>query len=420
MPKTNIRGAQILDSTVQRDDVDIVTVGQSLIRKAIPGAGITISSTGADTGTGDVTVNVSPTAIQTALIDGSAGASGTLTLRSTSHATKGKILFGTSAYDEVNNRLGIGTASPLANLDMMSNTSPQFQVRSSGTSPRVRIYGGSSSDSITIVEFWKDGTPTKATAVGMSDPGIGTVTDDLIFSAYTGAGWFERMRLTNGGNVGIGTISPTNILSLGGNVVRTIWMERHTTANTAGNNLKFQSGGAKAASTDKAGGDLIFETGIGTGNSIPAKIYFKGLDRSGTSGTGDRSLVNRIAINGSVNLTSAVAATIVTATTATLQGSGGHIIYTVFATDGVDVITSSGQVAYSVSNKAGTRTTSTSVLGTEATAKTDVVDTVVNAWSVGAASDNIQITSTITGMTPTTFRITYLVVSNSQQDFTLP
>ena len=42
------------------------------------------------------------------LIGGTA-ASETLTLQSTSHGTKGKILFGTSAYDEVNNRLGIGT-----------------------------------------------------------------------------------------------------------------------------------------------------------------------------------------------------------------------------------------------------------------------------------------------------------------------
>ena len=41
-----------------------------------------------------------------------------LTLQSTSNATKGKILFGASAYDEVNNRLGIGTASPGATLDV--------------------------------------------------------------------------------------------------------------------------------------------------------------------------------------------------------------------------------------------------------------------------------------------------------------
>ena len=51
-------------------------------------------------------------------IKGSAAASGNLTLQSTSHATKGKILFGISAYDEVNNRLGIGTASPSVALDV--------------------------------------------------------------------------------------------------------------------------------------------------------------------------------------------------------------------------------------------------------------------------------------------------------------
>jgi len=48
---------------------------------------------------------------QTAI--GGTASGNSLTLSSTSHATKGKILFGTSAYDEVNNRLGIGTASPV-------------------------------------------------------------------------------------------------------------------------------------------------------------------------------------------------------------------------------------------------------------------------------------------------------------------
>lgn len=41
-----------------------------------------------------------------------------LTLQSTNSATKGSILFGTSAYDEVNNRLGIGTSTPNTTLDV--------------------------------------------------------------------------------------------------------------------------------------------------------------------------------------------------------------------------------------------------------------------------------------------------------------
>lgn len=47
------------------------------------------------------------------ILSGNSTSGGTLTLQSTSNETKGKLLFGVSAYDEVNNRLGIGTTTPL-------------------------------------------------------------------------------------------------------------------------------------------------------------------------------------------------------------------------------------------------------------------------------------------------------------------
>lgn len=50
------------------------------------------------------------------VLQGNSSSGGNLTLMSTAHATKGKILFGTSAYDEVNNRLGIGTVTPGNNI----------------------------------------------------------------------------------------------------------------------------------------------------------------------------------------------------------------------------------------------------------------------------------------------------------------
>ena len=50
---------------------------------------------------------------------GGTAASENLTLSSTTNATKGKILFGTSAYNEVNNRLGIGLTSPTTQLDVL-------------------------------------------------------------------------------------------------------------------------------------------------------------------------------------------------------------------------------------------------------------------------------------------------------------
>jgi hypothetical protein len=51
-------------------------------------------------------------------LKGGTAASETLTLMSTAHATKGKILFGTSAYDEVNNSLGLANSAPDATLDV--------------------------------------------------------------------------------------------------------------------------------------------------------------------------------------------------------------------------------------------------------------------------------------------------------------
>jgi hypothetical protein len=51
---------------------------------------------------------------------GSAASGGDLTLYSTSNATKGNIYFGTSSYDEVNNRLGIGDATPDNPLDIVA------------------------------------------------------------------------------------------------------------------------------------------------------------------------------------------------------------------------------------------------------------------------------------------------------------
>jgi len=52
---------------------------------------------------------------------GGTAASENLTLSSTAHATKGKILLGTSAYDEVNNRLGVGTATPNSRAEIRTD-----------------------------------------------------------------------------------------------------------------------------------------------------------------------------------------------------------------------------------------------------------------------------------------------------------
>jgi hypothetical protein len=59
MARTNVRGSQINDGSVQRVDLDTTTTGQAVIRKVIAGTGISISATGVDAGTGDATINLS-------------------------------------------------------------------------------------------------------------------------------------------------------------------------------------------------------------------------------------------------------------------------------------------------------------------------------------------------------------------------
>jgi hypothetical protein len=80
---------------------------------------------------------------QYALLNGRAGgqtltggtnAGNNLTLQSTSNGTKGSIIFGTSGYDEVNNRLGIGTTAPgqkltvNGTLGISSTSAPYYTI----------------------------------------------------------------------------------------------------------------------------------------------------------------------------------------------------------------------------------------------------------------------------------------------------
>jgi hypothetical protein len=58
MPPTVIRGTQVLDGSIQRPDLDVSTAGKAIVAKIIQGTNVTLSSTGVDSGTGDVTINV--------------------------------------------------------------------------------------------------------------------------------------------------------------------------------------------------------------------------------------------------------------------------------------------------------------------------------------------------------------------------
>ena len=57
MSRTQLTGNQVGDSSIQRRDLDTITVGQAVATRLIAGSNITLTSTGIDLGTGDVTIS---------------------------------------------------------------------------------------------------------------------------------------------------------------------------------------------------------------------------------------------------------------------------------------------------------------------------------------------------------------------------
>ena len=162
----------------------------------------------------------------TTLIGGTASGNN-LTLVSTSNATKGKILFGNySAYDEANNRLGIGTTTPANLLSILGNSGApggvSFDVKNSNASGDTRFTLSNSSNKSLAVSVTGSsyGANTNAaylfTQGGLSN--MTFMTDGDVESGGSGyisfatGGYIlaaqERMRITSTGNIGIGTTTP--------------------------------------------------------------------------------------------------------------------------------------------------------------------------------------------------------------------
>lgn len=175
--------------------------------------------------------------------------------------------------------VGVGIAAPTTNLDVRG---ANLAITAGGivnirtTNSQGTTIGGS-------VGFGDSGN-TRA-VIKMISVGGGS-SGALQFATMTPGGTMtEGVRLTADQLMGIGTTAPTNILSLGGNSARTFWMERHTTANTAGNALSVQAGGATSGATDKNGGGLVLAAGVSTGTGVGTVTVntYTGLVGAGTT-----------------------------------------------------------------------------------------------------------------------------------------
>lgn len=172
-------------------------------------------STGLTRTTNTITANLSTGVSGGQSVIGGTAASNNLTLSSTSNGTKGKILFGTSAYDEVNNLLGIGTASPSAPITVQETAFGAILIL--GTSG---IFSGNADFGIknfAATSWWNVTAallPTGNVGLGFYD----AVNNLFPLQIETGAP-NNTLFANSSGNVGIGTASPgSNKLNVNGSV----------------------------------------------------------------------------------------------------------------------------------------------------------------------------------------------------------
>lgn len=199
------------------------------------------------------------------------------TIASPASVLTGDILGGINFYGKLNGGYGFGGALLGANA----------YGDGSFMTPYLEMIVGS-----TITQYWyESGIYMAVPLITQSDLTISGMTAGSVLFAGTG-GLLSQSNANlfwdnTNKRLGIGTTSPTNILSLGGNAVRKFWMERHTTADTAGNTLTITAGGATAGATDKAGGNLLLQGGLSTGTGESGVSIYGCV--AGATGTADRT-----------------------------------------------------------------------------------------------------------------------------------
>jgi hypothetical protein len=101
-------------------------------------------------------------------------------------------------------------------------------------------------------------------------------------------------------NIGLGTSTPTNLLSLAGQNPEIIWMERAYAPSTTGSSLTLQAGGAASGGSNLNGGNLVLSGGIstGTGTSQIQLQTFPGV----AAAANDNTIQTRMTILGNGNV----------------------------------------------------------------------------------------------------------------------
>ncbi len=228
--------------------------------------------------------------------------------------------------DATNGYVGIGTASPGSKLHVGNFTQTAADISTTS------VISGASSYPLTLVNTstiangntnrlsFSFGTSgwTATNFIGAEIENTATATTALTFGTYSG-GLGERMRLSSGGNLGIGDTSPDDKLDIEN--------------STLGYNFLFGSGGITFSTSGTSGinidtfGQLSLTTNQGAASALELVSTAGGIDISAGSSTGDIDILSGDAINlkstlGDISLS---AGTFTTASGLLVDATNGYV-----------------------------------------------------------------------------------------------
>jgi hypothetical protein len=185
--------------------------------------------------------------------------------------------------------IGINTASPSEKLDVMGSIQYTGALKpngNAGTNGYVLTSTGGGSNT------WTDPSTLLAGSYIQNQ----NSSDQIANYRINGNGQLGGKLI-----IGSSTIDPTGDIQFGGGGSRRIVVQRAITG-TSGSQLTLQSGGAPSGSTNGSGGTLILRGGQSTGSSSFSDVAFETFTPSGTSGSADNTVSEKMRLKANGNL----------------------------------------------------------------------------------------------------------------------